>query len=812
LDSVTVEAERCPKSLSGANPWYRIGNGDANPVECLYELLTNAEWGLGRTTGYGSSWAAAAQTVYNESLGFSLVWDSAKSIKEMAQEMLDQVGGIIITDNTTGNWEIKLARADYDPATIPILEAVAPGGTTTGYSCVADIQDYSCGAYDETSGALKVSFTERLTDKNYQTGVAFVYDRANVAIQNQPITVNVNYPGVTDYTVALKLAWRDLVARSIPLKKCKVITDTNGARLKPGDVFTLKWPDYRVNSVVFRVLKVSKPKLNGAQVELDVVQDIFSLGATVFTAPPLGSWVDPIGAPSATATAKLIEQPRHASGDARNIWAAAQKPSGNTNYDLWGSEDNGTNYSLRADGCDFTPVGTLVNSITRGTNAIDTSGQIILTPVAGLNALEAASASEVASGCNIALIEGTTDELISFESFTINGSGQYVLGNVYRGILDTVPNAHTSGVRVWFLHYGAGVPANSNLLNTFDFKTKMVTRSAQGELPLASAAVNSVTLVSRYAKPYPPGNVAFADTSNAGGALPQTDNFDDNSLDLTKWQKYGGAQFNSIEASQQLTNTATATANGAGGLQSISTSLSLSNNVFQVALITAVQVSPHQNWFVAADGSGRYFGFQITPGQINFVHSVLGSTGVTYNATSHKYLRLKYISSTNTLTFETSPDASTWTVQRTITSASTNMTLTALQISLQLIATTPGGSGLSQVWDSFAHLPSAGLSVSGQVHVTWAHRNRLNQPTVIPQSTGDIGPETGATYTVKVYGQSGTLLRTVTGLTSTSYDYTAAFELADTGASVLQTSLTFEIFTLVGGVQSLQIQKFVVTR
>jgi hypothetical protein len=1000
LDSVTVEAERCPKALSGANPWYRIGNGDANPVECLYELLTNTEWGLGRNHGYGSSWAAAAQTVYNEGLGFSIVWDSAKSVKAMAQEILDHIGGIIITDNATGNWEIKLARADYNPATIPVLEAVAPGETATGYDCIIDVQDYACGAYDETTGGVKVTFEERLTDNNYQTGQAFVYDRANVDIQGQPITITLNYPGTTDYNVALKQGWRELIGRSVPLKKCKIITDTNGARLRPGDVFKLKWADYRVDSVIFRVLKVGKSTLAKGDVEIDVIQDIFSLGATVFTAPPLGSWNDPVGLPANVATAKLLEAPRHSSGDSRQVWAAALKPSGNTNYDLYGSEDNGTTYGLQNGGADFTPVGTLVNAITRGANTVDTTNQIVLNAVSGLGALEAASSSEVAGGANIALIEGTTDELIAFEGFTIDGSGHIVLNKVYRGILDTVPNAHSSGVRVWFLFYGAGsTPQSVNLANAFDYKTKMVTRSPKGELAQLSATVRSITLASRYLKPYPPGNIGTVNTSMAPGgavvyltddfndnsldatkwqiegsagtaleqnarmeitatgtsndkrlrsvnqinftnceykakvtnislngsaqcqllvtdaafttfahmfvsntgllvcvwnsttvasftynatthlywkmlftgsttityftspdgvtwtqqgtgthtltltnkyamlriaefggqtgnctgffddvsvAIPasiysQTDDFNDNSLDVSKWQTYGGSHYTVNETGAQLLISADSTATGVGGLQSISTALNLTNRVMSVKLAQIVNQASQQNWFLITDGS-RYLGFQIATTTINFTHSVSGSTSLTYDPVNHLYLRLRYDAVANTINWDTSPDGVTWTNRRSITSASTNFTFTAVQVDLQLNATTPG-STVTQIWDSFIFQDSTSTPASGAVTISWAHRNRLNQPQIIPQSTASIAGEAGQTYTVRVYGQTGTLLRTATGITGTSYDYTVAFELADTSsANTLQTQLTFEVSSVVGGIESLQRQKIVVTR
>lgn len=101
------------------------------------------------------------------------------------------------------------------------------------------------------------------------------------------------------------------------------------------------------------------------------------------------------------------------------------------------------------------------------------------------------------------------------------------------------------------------------------------------------------------------------------------------------------------------------------------------------------------------------------------------------------------------------------------------------------------------------------MPVSGQVAVTWKNRNRTSTQ-IIKQTDASQTLEDGQTTTIRIYGQDGTtLLRTVTGLTGTSYDYTAAFELADTGSVVLQTSLTFKIKSVRDGYESAEIVKTV---
>lgn len=89
---------------------------------------------------------------------------------------------------------------------------------------------------------------------------------------------------------------------------------------------------------------------------------------------------------------------------------------------------------------------------------------------------------------------------------------------------------------------------------------------------------------------------------------------------------------------------------------------------------------------------------------------------------------------------------------------------------------------------------------TGQVAVTWNNRNRLTSG-IKKQSAASDTLEDGQEHTIRVYAHDGTtLLRTVTGLTGTSYNYTAAFEIADAGG--LEASLTFKIKSTRDGYES----------
>jgi hypothetical protein len=89
-------------------------------------------------------------------------------------------------------------------------------------------------------------------------------------------------------------------------------------------------------------------------------------------------------------------------------------------------------------------------------------------------------------------------------------------------------------------------------------------------------------------------------------------------------------------------------------------------------------------------------------------------------------------------------------------------------------------------------------SISGLLTVSWAHRDRTLQTVkpIIDTKAASIGPETGVTYTLQLYG-NGTLRKTVTGLTTTSYTWST--EGSDSGfnsiSNVGNSTVTYVVAT-----------------
>lgn len=73
-------------------------------------------------------------------------------------------------------------------------------------------------------------------------------------------------------------------------------------------------------------------------------------------------------------------------------------------------------------------------------------------------------------------------------------------------------------------------------------------------------------------------------------------------------------------------------------------------------------------------------------------------------------------------------------------------------------------------------------AILGALTTAWAHRDRIVQADQLLDTTAaSVGPESGVTYALTEYGEAGTALRTLTGLTGTSDAWLLADEITASG-------------------------------
>lgn len=504
--------KRLPNFL---NPAYKdINNGDANPVDIIWELLINNDFGMGLSSIYldSASFTAAQQTVYADGLGFSGIWDSPKPISDVISEVLKLIDAVLYVDVETGLITLKLIRGDYDLGSLPIFDE----------DSIVEISSFSRSSWDETTNEIKLTFTDRMpietTDNTmhvsqappaYHDNVAVAQDLANASRQGAIVSSAVTYNGVSNSTVAQKIAQRDLKVLSSTLAKCTVKINRKGMSLRPGSVFKLNWPDYGITNMPMRVGRVRYGEYDNGMMEIDAVQDIFGLATPVYSTFGGTGWSNPVGASAVPTTFFVYEAPwAFSNSDYRLQIFTVKENSSQFSYNTSAAigSISGT-YSQISAGDPFTPSGTLTGNYPLLTNDVDTTNTITLSSGSydTLKDITNATADDILKGNNLAVIKNSTaHEIIAFENIVNNNDGTYTLSNIWRGLFDTVPQAFVTGNRLYMFSYGDAYP-ETTFTDGDDVYVK--TQSVAGNDTSALSSAYGLTIKQRAVRPYPPGKI-----------------------------------------------------------------------------------------------------------------------------------------------------------------------------------------------------------------------------------------------------------------------------------------------------------------
>jgi len=395
---------------------------------------------------------------------------------------MDTIGGLIYVSPSTGLWEIKLIRDDFVPANLPLFDP----------SNVVDLVKYERVALGETINEITVVYRDHANKNKTVT----VQDLGNIQMQGTVISQTVNYPGISTAELALRAAQRDLLARSTPLSKVQLKVNRQGWNLAIGDAFRFSWPKLGLVDVVYRVGRVETGDLNDGAITIDAVEDVFALPSNSYAAPQPTGWVDPSSPPAPVPYQKVIEatywdiQLGVSQADIAQLdenfgyvlTLATRASSDSYLYEIW-SKVGSAGYVEENNGI-FAPTATVKIAITLTATTINYENDLDI-DLAKING-HAYIGEEM-----VELL--TVDEVA--KQFTVN-----------RGILDTVPQMHNVGARIWFSDGNQGEEGVERV-DAEVVDVKLLPSTSQGTLDINLAPSMQLTLDNRYQRPYAPGNV-----------------------------------------------------------------------------------------------------------------------------------------------------------------------------------------------------------------------------------------------------------------------------------------------------------------
>lgn len=460
-------------------------SADMNPAHIIRECLTDPDWGMGYQDADidEDAFEAAANVLFVEGFGMSLLWDRQTSIEDFIKEVVKHIDAVLFVDRETGKFVLNLVRSDFDEEALLLLDQ----------NNIEKISDFSRPTAGELTNSVTVQYWDSKTDTDASVTIQ---DIALVQMQNATINTTIQYPGITNKALAIRIAQRDLKTLSTPLIRCTIYANNEAGELKIGGVFKLTWPDYDCYEVVMRVTGIAYGDGRNNRVRITATQDAFSLPDSLIMNPTPPEWVDPNVPPQPILLRRVFEVPYlelvqqfgqttvdaelTANNDVGYYGAAAIRPQSNAiNAQIYA--DDGSGFQS-AGALDFCPGANLAEDILQANVTFAINGGVSLQNVS------------VGSWCQI---DEEIMAVVAIDEEEIT---------VKRGCLDTVPFPHDAGASIFFWDtYGQSSPIE--YVASDEIAVRLLTVTGSGQLLLTEAATDVVEMASRAIRPYPPANL-----------------------------------------------------------------------------------------------------------------------------------------------------------------------------------------------------------------------------------------------------------------------------------------------------------------
>lgn len=479
------------------DPWYperaliSLSDGAIkamNPAHIIWQCLTDRAWGLGipESRLNAPAFYRAAHTLHTEGFGLCLSWNRQSELSDFIPVVIAHIGAAFYTDRSNGLLTLRLARGDYDPDTLPVFDYD---------SGLLGIEDDDSTGGDTSHNEVIVNWRDPI--KNEKRSVR-VQNLAAIQAIGAVVSVTLDYPGIPTADLAARVAQRDLNAQAGGIRRFKLTLDRRGRKIAPGGVFRISVPARSISNMIIRALAIDDGKTADTTIVVTGVQDIFGLPATAYVVDEPSTWEPPdIGAVAAGTRRwreadyrSMVQRMDPANlalvgPDIGFVTVVARQPTPQSLDYVLATAGSGEDYVERRAAA-WAPTGLLSFALGAYTTTV-----VLQDTAIGLDQIGALPV--------VAWIEAECVGVTACDPVTRTLT-------ITRGVLDSVPTAHASGVRMWFPERAAGSDFREYATGE-TVRLKVLTRSSGERLALGSAAEDEVTIAGRQGRPYPPGNL-----------------------------------------------------------------------------------------------------------------------------------------------------------------------------------------------------------------------------------------------------------------------------------------------------------------
>lgn len=498
LRSLSARLRRAPIGLDPAKAMIQMPNSSlgraqwaANPAHIIYECMVNTDWGMGENPAVidKDSFEAAAHTLWTEGFGLNMKWSRQTEIGKFIGEVLSHIYGATFVNPLTGKHTIKLLRADYDVASLPVVDMSN-----------AVLTNFKRKAWGEITNEVIVTMTNMETGKE-ETVMA--QDLAGIASQGGLTSTSKNYYGVGSRDLALRLAERDLAMMVNPIATCEAEVSQAFFKSVVNGLVVLSWPEYDIERIVFRISEINR---GDDTIKLSLYEDIFGLDYASYYDAGETDWQNPAEIPEPVSYYQIGTAPAFMTAAVlgKSDPSELTYPEAITNLVVAADSNDDISYDVVTYVADVNGTITRQNIGTRAyrstfilTSPMVAAAQTLLPTLPGRRGAEPDVGQFVMFGTGL----DQNTEICTVQAITDDG---FLLN---RGVLDTAPRDWPAGTRA-FVIPAANVAADPTDRATFeDVSYWLLSRTSLGVLPLESAPRFNATLSQRPYLPNRPADV-----------------------------------------------------------------------------------------------------------------------------------------------------------------------------------------------------------------------------------------------------------------------------------------------------------------
>ncbi len=482
---------------------------DVNPIHAGRDILVNRRTGGdGTASQIGETFAPVAKQMLDEGFGIS-PYGTVSDIDSVLQEIEETADVVFSFSPQTGAYEVAAIRDDYDEGDIITIDS----------SIVEDWGDISRPLPDDLPNAVTVVFTKREDGSTRSLGV---HNVASLSSGGRIIPEKVQRPFVTYPPLAQRVALREMSTATVPLwagSGLRLAYLPDG--LEIGSPFIINQPKLGLNNVTARLLEFELDDSDQSGVVIKWTEDGFS------TDDDQGPITDgPLGADTLDALPPdmvMVEESPY-------YLAVQDRGQAEVDTQLETNPDGGAMIAT-ASRVDDIHLAAFIAEDQAGEWA--QIGEAGLSPYSTLDAALTSRADDVTVTVpfNDSLTRVLPDTLckIGPEICRVDNMVQVdstVTVTLGRGVLDTVPVAHTAGDGILFFGGNFGTD-NVERFDGESVTVRILPYTSAEILDPADTTDQTLTFASRMIRPYPAGDL------QADGDYQQTDAVFDGSVSLT---------------------------------------------------------------------------------------------------------------------------------------------------------------------------------------------------------------------------------------------------------------------------------------